>query len=169
MLKSGSFSRIVTSQSGSEARRYLLESEYDLVIIDSPLLDEMGDDFALHASEHYDCGVILIVPNDNLADIDYTVEDEGVFVIPKPVSPEFFYQSVKLLNASRRRLVKLLDENRRLQRKLEELRMVDRAKCVLIQVLKMTESQAHRYIEKQAMDLRLPRISVAENILKTYE
>ena len=39
----------------------------------------------------------------------------------------------------------------------------------LIQYLSMTESQAHRYIEKQAMDMRLPKRAVAESILNTYE
>ena len=33
----------------------------------------------------------------------------------------------------------------------------------------MSESQAHRYIEKQAMDLRVTKKEIAENILKTYE
>ena len=32
----------------------------------------------------------------------------------------------------------------------------------------MTEAEAHRYIEKQAMDLRLSRKEVAENIIHTY-
>ena len=33
----------------------------------------------------------------------------------------------------------------------------------------MTEPQAHRYIEKQAMDLRITRREVAEGIISTYE
>ena len=47
--------------------------------------------------------------------------------------------------------------------------MVDRAKCALIQYLGFTEPQAHRYIEKQAMDLRQTRREVAESILKSDE
>ena len=47
--------------------------------------------------------------------------------------------------------------------------MVDRAKCILIQYLNMTEPQAHRYIEKQAMDLRVSRREIAQGILQTYE
>ena len=47
--------------------------------------------------------------------------------------------------------------------------LIDRAKCVLIQVLGMTEPQAHRYIEKQAMDMRVSKRQVAEELLKTYE
>ena len=43
---------------------------------------------------------------------------------------------------------------------------MDRAKCVLIEYLKMTESEAHRFIEKQAMDMRITKREVAERILK---
>ena len=53
--------------------------------------------------------------------------------------------------------------------KLEELQLISRAKAVLIEYLKLTEPQAHRCIEKQAMDLGLTRRQVALNILKTYE
>ena len=55
------------------------------------------------------------------------------------------------------------------QSKIEEIRLVDRAKCMLIQYLSMTESQAHRYIEKQAMDRRVTRGEVARSILGLYD
>ena len=66
-------------------------------------------------------------------------------------------------------MLNLQNENVRLQQKIQEIRMVDRAKCALIQYLHMSEPDAHRYIEKQAMDLRITRREVAEEILKTYE
>ena len=53
--------------------------------------------------------------------------------------------------------------------KIEDIKMIDRAKCILIQYLNMTESEAHRYIEKQAMDMRTTRKTIAEGILRTYE
>ena len=52
---------------------------------------------------------------------------------------------------------------------MEDIRVVNKAKWFLIEQLKMTEQEAHRYIEKQAMDSRVPRVRVAEDILKTYE
>ncbi len=169
MLSSGMFSRIVTAQNGAEGRRDLIDDEFDLIIIDTPLPDELGDDLSLYAAETSAAGIILIVRQEVLADIDTSVEDAGVFVLPKPVSPEFFYQAVKLLTASRRRVMKLESENLQLQKKISEIRLVDRAKCILIQYLNMTEVQAHRYIEKQSMDLRQSRVVTAQNILKTYE
>ena len=60
-------------------------------------------------------------------------------------------------------------ENAALHNKLSELRLVNRAKCVLIQYLGIGEAQAHRYIEKQAMDQRVSKRGLAEIIIKTYE
>ena len=55
------------------------------------------------------------------------------------------------------------------EEKIDEIRLVNRAKWLLIECLSMTEADAHRYIEKQAMDLRLSKREVAENIIKTYK
>ena len=51
----------------------------------------------------------------------------------------------------------------------EEIRLVNRAKWLLIGELNMTEQEAHRYIEKQAMDRCVTKRAVAEQILSTYK
>ena len=94
---------------------------------------------------------------------------EGVLVLAKPFGRAMFSQTLRLGLAARRRMLGLRDENVQLQKKIEEIRLVDRAKCVLIQVLSMTEPQAHRYLEKEAMDRRVTRREVAEQVLRTYE
>jgi response regulator NasT len=60
-------------------------------------------------------------------------------------------------------------ENAQLKQKIEDIRVIDRAKCILISSMKMSEQESHRYIEKQAMDMRSSRRIVAEGILKRYE
>ena len=108
--------------------------------------------------------------SDAVADeISQKVEDAGVFVVEKPINRQMFFQSVKLVGAARRRLQGLKNENVKLKHKIEEIRMVDRAKCLLIQHQNLTEAQAHRYIEKQAMDRRLSRREIAQSILDAYE
>lgn len=163
------FEIVCTASSGSECRRILLDNEFDLLIIDSPLPDEFGTDLAFHASEKSDTGIILLCPSEKFYDVCSQVEDAGVFTISKPASPDFLYQSVRLLTASRKRVQKLQSENIKLQNKIEEMRLVDRAKCILIQYLNMTENQAHKYLEKQAMDFRQSRSTIAKKILQTYE
>ena len=52
--------------------------------------------------------------------------------------------------------------------KLEEIRVINRAKWILIGEMNMTEEQAHRHIEKQAMDMCKSKKEIAESIIKTY-
>lgn len=82
------------------------------------------------------------------------VEDDGVFVVPKPLSRVLFMQALRMTRAARSRLTGLQSENRRLQKRIEDIRQVDRAKCLLIECCGMTEPEAHSYIEQQAMNQR---------------
>ena len=60
-------------------------------------------------------------------------------------------------------------EKRDLLKKLDDMRLINRAKLVLMQNMGFTEEQAHKHIEKRAMDMRRTRAEVAMDILKTYE
>lgn len=73
------------------------------------------------------------------------------------------------LLATAERLRTLRDKTSSLQQRLDDSRIVARAKLLLISRLGMSEGDAHRYIEKTAMDSCLPRRDVAEGIIRTYE
>ena len=66
-------------------------------------------------------------------------------------------------------MLNLKNENARLQNQIEEIKLVDRAKCALIQYRHLTEQEAHYFLEKQAMDQRSTRRQVAQEIIRTYE
>ena len=57
----------------------------------------------------------------------------------------------------------------RLKKQIDDIRLINRAKYILMEYLSMTEAQAHRYLEKQAMDMRITKAEVAKSILSTYE
>ena len=161
--------KLTTASSGSEARRLAAEIEYDLIIVNAPLSDEYGDGLSSTLSLDTSAGILLIVRAENADEVAEKVEDMGVMVLGKPIGRAMFYQAIKMVTAARRRVLGLKSENLQLQKKIDEIRMVDRAKCALIQYLSMTEPQAHRYIEKQAMDRRQTRMQIAQSIIKIYE
>lgn len=169
LLDRGTYSPVRTALSGSEARRLLLSCRYDVVIINTPLPDEFGNELALHAAENTGSGVALIVRNELFDEMCSKVENFGILTIAKPISKQLFHQAFKLLASFRNKWEKYEAEKRKLQAKNEELRIVSHAKCVLVEYLKMSEARAHRYIEKQAMDMRTTKRAIAEGILKTYE
>ena len=77
-------------------------------------------------------------------------------------------EAVQWMAAVRERLRNAEKKTISLEAKMEEIRLVNRAKWMLIEKLQMTEPDAHRYIEKQAMDRCVTKGEVAESILKTY-
>ncbi len=169
LMKSSQFTKIATAGSGSEARRVLAQSGFDLVIINAPLPDEFGHELSIFATEESLSGVVIIVETDIADEVSHKVEEYGVLVVEKPMSRPVFFQAIKLAVASQRRMRGLHDENAKLQKKIEEIRLVDRAKCLLIACEQMSETQAHRYLEKKAMDMRVTRREVAVQILKKYD
>lgn len=154
--------------SAGEAKRLLLETSVDLVILNAPLRDEFGTQLALNLSEDNLC-VLMLVPAESFDPVCYKVEEEGVLTLAKPVTRQSLQVCIKLLTAMRAKLMKLDKKNQVLQEKMQDIRTVNRAKWLLIEQLRMTESEAHYYIERQAMDMRLSRREVAENIIRSYD
>jgi response regulator NasT len=60
-------------------------------------------------------------------------------------------------------------EAEKLKNELEEVKVVNRAKLLLMQCLSMSETQAHRYIEKQAMNRRTSKLKIAKQVIRTYQ
>ncbi len=168
VLKLISCKKISMAKSSGEARRATLQKNYDLFIINSPIGNESGEDLAKELVEIGTSQVIFIVKNENYDYISSKVENLGVITVSKPLSKTSLLNSFKLARAMWNRLEKIQKQNTKLLKKLEELRIIGRAKCVLISNLNLSEEDAHRYIEKKSMDTRESRVQVAEEILKTF-
>ena len=160
---------IVRASQLQQAQALLSREVFRLVIINLPFHGENMEAFALTAAQSTSSGILLLCPQDSAQCLLERCLPHGILVVSKPLSQPLFVQSLYLGLSTSARLSELLQENRKLHSKLEELQLISRAKAVLIEYLKLTEPQAHRYIEKQAMDLGLTRRQVALNILKTYE
>ncbi len=154
-------------RTGGGARRRLQESDCDLIVVNTPLSDEFGHDLAAELARDTALGVILLVKSDVYEEVCDRLGDAGVLTVPKPVSPQYFHQTIREAMAVRNRLNRVYGENERLKRKLEEEKAVGRANCLLAESRGLTEAEAHRFIEKQAMDTRSTRREVAERILRT--
>ena len=102
-------------------------------------------------------------------DVTARVCQSGVLTLQKPTSPALFSSTLQLLCATRARLRRMEQKTATLEEKMAEIRLVNRAKWVLIEQLKMTENEAHKFIERQAMDRCVTRRTIAENILATYK
>lgn len=162
------FTPLTTVKNAGEARRIAGVQNFDIIIINTPLSDEFGTELALQLAESTCAGVMLLAKTDLCELVTGKTEDLGVVTVAKPIDRTMFHHAMKLLSAMRNKYAKLESENKKLKMKLDEVKLVQRAKRMLMECLKMTEPQAHRYIERQAMDMRITKYEVANAVIKTY-
>ena len=138
------------------------------MIINSPLPDDTGTRFAIDIESSKGAVVLLLVRAELHEDTRDRVVEHGVFTLAKPLSRPVFTLALEWMESARERLRKLEKKTLSIEEKMEEIRLVNRAKWLLISRLEMDEPQAHRYIEKQAMDRCVSKKEIAEDIIKTY-
>lgn len=151
------------------AKRMYGERGFDLAVIYADNFCGRGFELARAFAGRGNGGVILIEDAKDSDDIARRLEDEGIIVLSKPVSHVELFRAVKIVRATNNRIARLIEEKRDLLKKIDDMRLVNRAKLILMQNMGFTEEQAHRHIEKRAMDMRRTRAEVALDILKTYE
>ena len=93
----------------------------------------------------------------------------GVLVIARPINRHLFHHYLQFTDCFRTRMLRVERENEKLKTMVEDMKVLDRAKLLLVTCLNMSEEQAHRYLEKQAMDLRVSRLEVAKQVIQTYQ
>jgi response regulator NasT len=169
MLNAASVHQIVCQKSVDTARKLLLKQDFDLVIVNAPLPDESGESFSRSAASKGVSQVILMVKRESFDSVLAACEGDGVLTISKPVDKAVFWSALSLAKSVQNRIKRIYAENAQLKQKIEDIRIIDRAKCLLISYTRMSEQESHRYIEKQAMDMRSSKRIVAEGILKKYE
>ncbi len=163
------YSPIITRGSAAEVRRLVLDAPFALVFINTPLPDEFGTQLALDLASNRLCCVALIVANDSYEQVSDQVEDSGVITLSKPCSGQTIRQAAALMVATRSKLAAMEKKTATLEEKMEEIRLVNRAKWMLIERRGMDEASAHRYIEKLAMDARQTRRLVALTLIRSLE
>ena len=134
----------------------LLDSDImtELVMINSPLMDESGVEFAEYVTENTTANCILLIKAEAAEKISERAEKAGVIIVGKPFSRTILYQIVRTVDIAVNRSAELYLRNARLEEKINEIQTIDKAKFMLMEYKDMTESEAHAYIEQYAMNKR---------------
>ena len=168
LLRGVGVENVAVRESEEEARRLLEQQTFDFVALDTPLKDAFGCEFAMSLSDFYEMPVLVICDADLYESTREKLKEKTVFILQKPFTMRMLQECVGFIGAHKKKCDALMAKNQKLNKKLEDIKTIDRAKYLLMSYLNMSEPDAHRYIEKQAMDSGVSRRVVADNILKTY-
>ncbi len=161
------FGQYKFQSSMAQVKQALSREVADILIIYAPLADELGVEGAIDiADKRPTMGILLLVKAEAYDETVYRVRDHGIMVLSRPLSTQMMVQSLMTLRAMQRRVAALMLENEKLRKKLEDERYCGRAKALLIERRQMTEQEAHKYIEREAMNNSASKREIAIRIIR---
>ena len=159
----------ITVNDGGNVRELFAEHNYDIALLILPFSDRFGADTAAYLGKSYDTQTIAFVPSKVYDDVCIKLSGSGILILPKSAPRSLIVNALRNAVHVKDKLDGLRDEKRVLTEMVNEMKLVSRAKCVLIEYLRISEKEAHRQMQKRAMDQRITLSEVAMDILKTYE
>lgn len=169
LLNKEGFGDVLVLEDSTVAKEMVVSDEYDLIVINVPLEKETGLELAIFCGENTTSSIMVIVQENKSVEVAQMMTSKGIMVISKPINKHLFHHYLMFSECFKKRMHRVVKENTKLKSQVETMKLVNRAKILLMQNLRMTESQAHHYLEKQAMDLRKSKYDIALRILNTYE
>ena len=155
------FDPVQTVGNLSAAKRALAERDFDLILVNSPLPDGDGIRFAIDSDGKKNSVVLFLVRAELYPAVQERTAGFGVFLLPKPFSKASVTLALDWMTSARERLRQTEKKVLSVEEKMDEIRLVNRAKWLLIEKRGMDEPTAHRFIEKRAMDLCVTRRAVS--------
>ena len=169
LLESEGYTEISVCQTSQEAKELANGEVFDLICVNAPLEKENGIELSKYFAGTTRSSVVIIVPQRNADYVNDALTEHGVLVIAKPVNKHLFHHFLQFTECFKMRMFRVIEENEKLKHMVADMKIINRAKFLLITCLNMTEQEAHRYLEKQAMDMRMSKMQIAMQVIKTYE
>ena len=152
-----------------QLRKQLLSRDYDLIFIHYPLPIEKDYHLAFDISQHSLAAIVVFLPSVIYMKKAAQLQRSGIIPVSKPVSVTQLKMIIEMSIASYYHMAGIREKTEQLNKRIVDLRYNFRAKCLLIERRGMSEQEAHRYIEKMAMNERLTKRDACLNIICQLE
>lgn len=167
-LSLNNFSVVGESSNGMSALKQIRLTNPDIAILDDklPVLD--GMQVAKILNEENLAPTILLISSNNLDLIERAKNLVTSFLV-RPYQNEQLYATIKNTIAFQERFNKLQTKVDKLQENLENRKIIEKAKGVLMQKKGFSENNAYKAMQQLAMKKRISLRELAEYIIKAYE
>ena len=159
---------LVTADGLDEAERKLAQLDPALVVwqCDAPGLPALRQ--CVRLAEGSEAVFLLLVRPGTYEAVWQFVQAAGICVMSWPAPQEVFRQTLRNLLLLKQSLRAMQEKTDQLQSQLQDMKRIQKAKSLLMNQLGMSEADAHRWIEKAAMDRCVKKREIAETIIRMY-
>ena len=161
------FSKKIVTDDIQQTEEYIDVEQFDCIATEANSISGELKQFFLRTAQKTNSALLLLADSAEKNDV-MELSKAGVIVFTSPIKVDDVEKALIVFAANKRRILTVETQLSAERATIEEERLITRAKTVLGRYLNMTEQQAHRYIEKQAMDRCTTRREIALGIIKTY-
>jgi len=163
-LRDKGFDVVGEAGDGNKAVELAFSLKPDLMVMDIKMPDLDGLSAAEKIAE-LKIPVVLLTAFSQQELVTRAAEVGAMAFLVKPFSPQDLLPAIEIALSRHAQLIALESEIQDLGERLETRKLVERAKAVLSEKMKLTEPEAFRWIQKASMDRRLSMADVSRTVL----
>ena len=158
LLESDGWTPALACGSGAEAIRTVRKMGSAIVVCGFRLRDMTASDLAADLR-----GSAVVLAVSSAVNLDFC-EGENLYKLATPIARADFFATLDML----RRFEEKNLHHPPPRRKEEDQQLIRKAKELLMDVNRMTESEAHRFLQKRSMDAGLKMVETAQMVIDSY-
>jgi response regulator NasT len=154
---------------GTDMVRTVLELEPDVVVFDIHLPRLNGLDALRQVYQERVVAAVAITADRDQDLVRRALEEHVLAYLVKPVEAHQLGPALRVARAQFEELRELSEENASLRQTLQNRKIIERAKGVLMKRHRWTEAEAFRRLQRAAMNKRTTMVELAQDVLNGVE
>ena len=156
---------IATASNGREAVELAREKKPDMAILDIRMPVMTGPEAAHEIHRDRPIPILILSAYSDRRTVDEATRSPVFHYLVKPVDPDDLAPAIAVARARFGEWTDAREERDTLELKLEERKILDRAKGILMETRNLSERDAYRFLQKSSQDRNTPMIELARKIL----
>lgn len=156
---------IATASNGREAVELAREKAPDMAVLDIRMPIMTGPEAAHEIHRERPIPIIILSAYSDRRTVEEATRSPVFHYLVKPVDPDDLAPAIAVARARFGEWTDARKERDTLELKLEERKILDRAKGILMETRNLSEREAYRFLQKSSQDRNTPMIDLARKIL----
>jgi response regulator NasT len=154
-----------TASNGREAVELARQTQPDLIFLDIRMPSMTGPEAAHEITEDRPVPIVILSAYSDTRTVEDAVRAPIFHYLVKPVDPDDLAPAIAVARARFQEWLDARVERDMLSLKLEERKIIERAKGLLMDTRKLSEREAYRFLQKTSQDKNTPMVDLARKIL----